>query len=160
MVLTSKQVHDEVLDVLYAQKAFKLRLYWRSSKDASNCFSALPQRVRQRIQNLDIGAIYDRGTFVSCTILHDPEFPTVLAVWDRICLDLYQPLFPDVLGMTDYRVRAWLQWLAPILTAINEHANEKLTVQATYAGEESKELVDCLTRLACDETNYWRVENT
>ena len=80
IVLTSKRIHDDVLDVLYTEKTFKLRIYaCRPHEDVSDCFSALPQRVRQRIRKLNIGAIYDTGRFVACRVLGDFEFPTVLA---------------------------------------------------------------------------------
>ena len=67
----------------------------------------------------------------------------ILAGLNRLCLDLYPPAYPDILGVTDHRVKAFLRWLTPVLEVIGKNrGGAKVVVRATYAGERMKKMIE------------------
>lgn len=140
--------------MLYGKSIFRLML--NTNYDGN--LSTLPAHVRPHIRHIDIGAFWFGNRYLAPGILTDPAFPSVMASLSTLRLELHQPLYAPMFGRPDPRVRAWLDWVRPVLERVNEIArgNMGLGVEIVRAGDETLNLArSCLRDVDCVVGQTW-----
>jgi hypothetical protein len=147
VVLISRQLSEEALDVLYGENVFEVRLHYGSQRILNKFAPANRQRIR-RLQ------LFVHFNYISCTMplsqsLHILR-PT-LASLTRLYIVALQPLLGatncDNAPMLEQEMHKWLTNCKAILEYVNQHVSSRATIEVdNNEKEETSELAKkCLS---------------
>ncbi|KAI9858187.1 MAG: hypothetical protein M1813_007836 [Trichoglossum hirsutum] len=136
ILLVSRQVSEEALDVLYGENAFRATLR-RGDRDV---FSKLAPTNRQRIRRLPI-VLQDTFDHTAPPYFDSQIWPQIFANLTKLCIVAEQPLEPSKQKMDE-----WLTWLKHVLQCVNQYVSSGSVVEVDDDDrEETSSLVkECL----------------
>ncbi|OCL13537.1 hypothetical protein AOQ84DRAFT_104920 [Glonium stellatum] len=139
ILLASRQVCEEALDVLYGENVFQIHLYdWDL-----NAISQFACDNRQRIRRLRLlGHDLDLFYWKPATI-ESPIWPPILANLTRLHIVMQEPvrliwlpgLFEEPYSF-EQEAGEWLAWLKPILEYVNQHLSSRAVVEVDHGNKE------------------------
>jgi len=141
VLLISRQLSEEALNVLYGENVFEVALHWGSQ----SILSQFAPANRQRIRRLQILA-RPTGVFYGSPLNLNPHIlPPILASLTRLYIVPQQPLEVrtfDNAPRLEQEMHKWLAWLKPVLEYVNQYVSSRATIEVDDNDmEETSELV-------------------
>ena len=148
ILLVSRQLSEEALNVLYGENVFEFSF----SGSSLNIFSQFAPANRQRIRRLQLLACHGIPFYIS---LFDPDhhvlppilesLAPILANLTRLYIVAQQPLRArtfDNASRLERGMRNWLTTLKPVLECVNQYVSSRATIEVDDNDmEETSELV-------------------
>lgn len=145
VLLVSRQLSEEALDVLYGENVFKVVLHG----GRPNILSQFAPANRQRIRRLQLVLRPMGVSYGSPLNLDSQIWPPILANLAKLCIVAQQPLEPRHYynaPSLEQDMDEWLTWLKPVLEYVNQYVSSGTVVEVDDDDrEETSELVkECL----------------
>ncbi|KAL1952753.1 hypothetical protein VTO42DRAFT_4294 [Malbranchea cinnamomea] len=145
LLLTSRQVYDEVSEVLYNQSTFLLI----TDRGNAETFSSIPANIRQRIRRMKMVIDLLAMTGTPAVLMRDRVFfPSVIANLRKLHVDVLLPASTDKLSAEERSQVKWRPRLRRLFKFLNKHTPEGLVLHLGYPQRERTKQSASLPRYA------------
>ena len=141
VLLVSRQLSEEALNVLYGENIFEVALH----RGSQSILSQFAPANRQRIRRLQLSARPSGVSYGSPLNLNLHILPPILAGLTRLYIVVQQPLEArtfDNAPRLEQEMHKWLTQLKPVLEYVNQYVSSRATIEVDDNDmEETSELV-------------------